>query len=392
MSARRHAATALQLLTPLLVGGVGGVLLASWFGPRSPDPSTAQSIALLALLLVVIVAALAVHEAGHLLGGALVGFQALLFVVGPLRLQRRGAGWAVELNRNVGLFGGLAASAPRDTHDLRRRMTVMAAGGPAGSILAGLLALAAYRFFGAGAGAPDMAGATMLPLVLGGFGVLSLGLGVVTIVPGRTSGFYTDGARVLRLLRGGHEAEAEVAIHALTALAMGGQRPREWDPTLVERALRLSPDTLFGVVARQSAFSHALDLGQADAAATHLEEALAHRGMLPRAVRPMLLAEAAWFLAEHGSEPGRARALLSESRGKPLFNRPQRLLAEAAVARLEGDEERARERLRAARSELRRALDTGMRILEEERVARLEARLAAGAPAAQRARPGVVGA
>ncbi|HEX7241865.1 MAG TPA: hypothetical protein VF263_16405 [Longimicrobiaceae bacterium] len=283
---RRRLSGAATFLASVAVGGAAGVLIARSVERGLPrlELDGGEKALLVLLLLVILLAVIAVHEVGHLLGGRIAGFRALLLVVGPLRVERSEVGTRVGLNRSLGLAGGLAVSVPRDTRDLRRRTLLLVAGGPAASLLAGAAAYAARSGLGLGslpAGAGAGAGTTLASVGLLAFAVFSAAIGVATLIPGRTSGFYTDGARILRLLRGGPDTEREVAILALTGLSMGGRRPREWDPALVERANALPDDTPFGVAGRMMAHSAALDRGDVAAARRHLEEALELREALP---------------------------------------------------------------------------------------------------------------
>ncbi|MGK7312516.1 MAG: hypothetical protein ACN0LA_09775 [Candidatus Longimicrobiales bacterium M2_2A_002] len=78
----------------------------------------------------------------------------------------------------------------------------------------------------------------MLPKLAAVFALGSLAIAVATLFPGRASGFLTDGARLLQLLRGGPEAEADAALVTLMAWSVAGVRPRDWDPDVVKSALR----------------------------------------------------------------------------------------------------------------------------------------------------------
>ncbi len=352
---RRRLLGAATFLASVAVGGAAGVLIARSVERGLPrlDLDGGEKALLVLLLLVILLAVIAVHEVGHLLGGRIAGFRALLLVVGPLRVERSEVGTRVGLNRSLGLAGGLAVSAPRDTRDLRRRTLLLVAGGPAASLLAGAAAYAARAALGLGAlPAGAGAGTTLGSVGLLAFAVFSAAIGVAALIPGRTSGFYTDGARILRLLRGGPDTEREVAILALTGLSMGGRRPREWDPALVERASALPDDTPFGVAGRMMAHSAALDRGDVAVARRYLEEALELREALPPAMRPGILLQGAYFAAAHDGDAARARALLADSGGGLLIPAHQRLLAEAAVVLAEGDAARAVELLDGAAAKL----------------------------------------
>src|SRR5437868_5918014 len=78
---------------------------------------------------------LAGHELGHVLAGQMVGFRFLLFVVGPLKFERKEGRIRAGLNKTLALAGGVAASAPTDERNVCKRMAVIMLGGPLASLL-----------------------------------------------------------------------------------------------------------------------------------------------------------------------------------------------------------------------------------------------------------------
>lgn len=189
---------ALILFASATGGGLlgAGLMLATdgAAGDMVPGP------AFLAVALVIYMVSIAGHELGHLAAGALAGFRPLLLIVGPLRIERADDRVRAGLNRSLALAGGLALSAPIGVHDLRRRTIVLVAGGPLASIMLGVQCLAFWSASSAFLEARgSLAAAAAFSLLLGG--VVSLAIGIVTLLPMRVGGFYSDGARLLRLLR-----------------------------------------------------------------------------------------------------------------------------------------------------------------------------------------------
>ncbi|HEX2188091.1 MAG TPA: hypothetical protein VHG51_04300 [Longimicrobiaceae bacterium] len=379
---KRPLRAAADLLVPLLAGAAVGVLGAALLPEMVPDVELGrgEKVVAVAGLFVLLPLVIAAHEAGHLLGGRLAGFRALLFVVGPLRVERHGDGFRAGWNRSAAIAGGLAVSVPEDTRDLRRRTALLVAGGPVTSLLAGAAALAMRAPLGLDALPRDAGFAAYLAsmaLLLGG--VTSLGIGAATLIPARTGGFYSDGARLLRLLRGGPDTGREVAILTLMALSMAGRRPREWDPALVAQAASLADGTPFDAVGRQLAHAGALDLGEVEEARRQLEAALELEEVLPPVARPGLLLQAAWFAAVHDGDAARARALFGRAGAGLMVPPHSRLLAEAAVLLAEGDAARAAGLLDRAEAQLDRALDRGGAAVDRERIRELRARAMGGA-------------
>jgi hypothetical protein len=302
----------------------------------------------------------ALHELGHVLGGKLVEFRMLLYIVGPLRVDRTPQGLKAGFNRSILLAGGLAAMVPIGLHDLRRRAIVMVAGGPLLSLMGGAQFLALYQATSPAlfhADAPFIAQLTGLSfLTLGGASLL---IGLLTLVPSRSGGFYSDGARMLRLMRTGDQTEREVALLALTGLSMGGSRPREWDLGLVEQGVGIQDGGPFEVLGRQYAYAHALDTGNVDAARVHLEEALDRVHQLPAGARASLFLTAATFYALHDGDAARARSYLDRARRGIMPAPHQRHVAEAAICLAEGDPAGARTAAAEAQRLAEHALDRG---------------------------------
>jgi hypothetical protein len=327
--------------------------------------SRGQAATVIVLLPVLWLAAVAVHELGHVLGGRLGGFRTLLFIVGPIRRERTAAGFRWGFNRSIALAGGLAAMMPVGLHDLRRRTVVMVAAGPLASLIVGTQLLAIYQaaspfLFRVAAGFPSHLAA----LLLLGLGGMSLLIGLVTLIPARTGGFYSDGARMLRLRRANDATEREVALIALAGQSMGGLRPREWDRGLVERCAAIADGGPFEVGGRQLAFAHALDHGDVAAARAHLEAALARIEQLPPSSRAPLLYAAATFHGLYDGDAERARSFLAQACDGLLAAPHQRQLAEAAVRLADGDVAGARDAARAVEIAAGAALDRGAAALD----------------------------
>jgi hypothetical protein len=275
--------------------------------------------------------ALAIHELGHAIGGRLARFRFQLLVVGPLRVERdeRTGRITVGLNRELSLYGGVAASVPLDTANLGARMAVVVAGGPVASVL---LAAVAWGL------APFVSDAPFVQLQLVALGLMSAGTACVTLLPMRSGGFSTDGARLLRLARQGPAARREAATLPLIAMMSAGTPPREWPEAMVRAAREPADASVEECFGHLLAYMHLLDAGRVAEAGAALDRVTALRGVFPPAFAPSLDVEAAYFAGAHRGDAARARALLAQLPAKSPAVQPwDRARAEAAALRAEGD-------------------------------------------------------
>jgi len=190
----------------MLLAVIAGVpMLRTGFDLATRPPMTAfewwfYAVIMLATIHLVI----AVHEAGHVLGGWLAGFRFRFVVVGPLRIERSADGIRLRLNRSLRHYGGLAGSAsgPGNADAFRRGWIVQAAAGPLLSLLAGTTAWFAVRGLAVQSTANlGFAGFTAFrAMVL--FAAGSLAVGLITGLPGGTADRPTDTSRIIHLLRG----------------------------------------------------------------------------------------------------------------------------------------------------------------------------------------------
>jgi hypothetical protein len=275
-----------------------------------------------------------VHELGHALAGALVGFRFQLVQVGPLALVRTPEGLRLRRQRVAGLVLGQQSSAPEDDRALPWRLAAHGAGGPLLNLLTAVLAFGAV----AAAGHPSSAaGAHALGLlwVLGAVSVF----GLADLVPLRLRGQPSDGARILHALRSGRNPAGLALLQASMRQARA-LRPRAWG--LDARALARLAETDGRARDELLLFALGLALDQGDRA---LARELLVRGGAIRdpATRVELGLQAAMFEALEG-EPARARQLLAAAGGHRTLPEYSSL-ASAAVLAAEGRPEEARQAL-----------------------------------------------
>jgi hypothetical protein len=360
----------------ILVWGAVAMLVglaAVWLGGVPSLPLTEpRVVALIAALPLLYLLCIAVHEAGHVAAALLVGFQPLLFIAGPVRVERVAGRFELGINRTLALAGGLAVCTPVGMHDLRRRTLIMAAGGPIASLMFGVQCLALWLATSSLTRPGDGIVANLFHVTLAFLGIGSLLIGLLTLLPTRAGGFYSDGARMLRLLRQGEETEREVALITLTGLTLGGTRPREWNTALVRRGAEIRDGGAFEVGGLQFAYAHALDSGDIDSARTHLHAVLRRVRQLPPAGRAAVHLAAATFFALCDDDAAQAREYLALAGRQSTLSAPhQRRLAEAAVLLAEGDRARAVAAAHEARTLSARAVDRGSAALDDALAARI---------------------
>lgn len=327
-----------KMLLGLAVGaaiGAGAGYLGMKVGANLMLPGLPKWTAVLQLPLLPLVWLLAVafHELGHLVGGWLSGGRFLLYVVGPLLWKRTPAGVRFAWNTNLNIAGGLAACLPLDpARTTPRRTAVMIAGGPVFSVLLVVLALWLSAGLAAIATTPPLIFAQHAAMMVAG---MSLLIFVVTVIPGSGGGFKSDGRRFYELIRGDARSEQENAVMTLTTASLGGVRPADYDPRLVERAISLRDGSLFDLYAHLTASHHFLDLGRPGRAQALLDHVLAREDQLAPFARDTLRCDYAWLLARHTPDAAVARAWL-DSAGPLDIDPATRLRAEAAVLLAEG--------------------------------------------------------
>jgi hypothetical protein len=350
----------------LRAGGGGRLVLDSW-----------DVGALFATSLLVILVVLLVHEVGHLLGGRLVGFRAFLLIVGPMRLERSGAGWQMYLNKQLSAYGGLAGSVATDARDLRRRTAVMVAGGPVASIVFALsawlvLSELGLRSLDANSSLPHILGFFTLHLLAGA----SAAIGIATLIPMYTSGFLSDGARLLRLWRGGPVAARDSALQAIMGSSLSGVRPRDWDPSLLSAACTLHDDSMFEFMAWQISQMHAADRGDVAQSLSQLRHLLQHIDRVPKMTHPGIHFDAARQFALAGYDD-EARTQIALAKGTVVGAPYLKGMAEVALLVAEGRDVEAAALLPTVRPMLTRSVDRGSAVWFTDVLDTLEARISA---------------
>lgn len=275
-----------------------------------------------------VVAAIAVHELGHVVAGLTQRFVFRWMTVGPIRVSLARGRLRVGLNRLGMSWGGAAMLQPLDDRDLVRRMAWFTAGGPLAS-----LALAAVSWTAAQGPWRHM----WLLLCLA-----SLLVAVATLVPSQMNGLRSDGGRLLDLLRDGPARQRECRIMAIAGAMGAGRRPSTWDAGMMRAILdepAAYPQEVPGLL---SVYLWCLDRDAVDEAGAVLMRAQAAAAAHPAALRAAVQLEYAWWLAVQRGDLAQAERELAAATTAPVMSESTRLRARAAVLWRRGAHDEAR--------------------------------------------------
>ena len=247
----------------------------------------------LVLTLSAFLTAWVVHEAGHCAAAWLAGFR-----LSPA--SNRGNRSGKRLNVCDSLRAGVFFLEPRRVRNLRGRLAMVFLGGP----LAGLLLAAVLEFgFNWSKAGPAFQARVHL---LSAFCVL---LSLASLLPDTGHwGDFSDGARIVMLLRNDQRAARLYAVLQVQIWLADGVHPREWDPGLVQKAISEDDQSRDAVVAQWLGYLWAAERQDISAAAKHLEGALSMPASCSGMLRDRLYLEAAVFQAWFRDNPGKARA------------------------------------------------------------------------------------
>lgn len=267
---------------------------------------------------VALLATIAVHELGHVLGGKAAGFAYHSVRIGPFQFDKRLAltmSWKTE-----SMLTGMTFTVPVTTHALGRRAFVMVAGGPLASVLSAALIYA-------------------LPFPKGIFWsvflVASTLNGLAELVPMRSAIGWSDGKILANLVLSSAWGERWLALIRLRVDVLNQTPLENLSPDFLAKAVAIcdpSPDT---VTAHSFAYANAYHRNELERAAQMLEVCLAHIHHAAPAIRDMLISDVAVFQAEKRNQPELARQWL-QSLG-PATATWNRLRVEASILEAEGD-------------------------------------------------------
>lgn len=257
-------------------------------------------------------AAVAMHEVGHLLGAYASGFKVTSVKIGPLHFGRHTR--CGEPYCGDALTLGLAALQPHDTDQddstLRRRLLLLSLGGP----LANLLLAAAL-----GSTPALLRAGFLLSFALRMAAVFSGLLAMTALLPDvNRRGNFSDGARLLMLLKNDEKAGRWLSNIRCQIALNQGRHPRDWDEACVSQAAAVNDDSQDAFVARWMAYLWAAERQDITCATKYLEGALEVLSYATPRLRDHLFLEAAVFQAWFRDNPSKALFWVYRIRNKRL--------------------------------------------------------------------------
>lgn len=345
----------------LLVGYLAGRFFAQ--GQAHAPLPWEQKLAVLPIFVVAMFMALALHELGHVIAGLMVGFKFRMYIVGPFMIEREAGRLRFKWNRNLNLFGGMALCLPQDAWQLARRFIWFGSGGPLASLLWTALAIGLFLLLN---GEPGGFWGFAASLFFGLSAVFSGLILVVTVLPMQSGGFYTDGARVLNLSRGGHQANLEVTLLTLTIQLMSGIRPRELPEPMLLSALALPVETPFKAYLHNILHYHYLDQGKTSLAADQLAHYEGYLAKIPTGYQATVWLDKAYFAAMIERDAAKARGYFAQAKIGAVITPSKVLRVEAAIALADQDYPLAKQKAQQAIQALPKSMDKGTAVAEQE--------------------------
>lgn len=353
---KRSFSYLVKLVVILLIGALGGYLFAYFFKSSTGTLSFYNKLAMLPFLVAIILLVLIVHEVGHVLAGLWVGFEFRMITVGPFMLQKEGNKTRFRWNTRLNAAGGLALCLPKTEQNLKSNFIKFVAGGPIASLLFALLCLAIYYY-----------GQTSSPQnfwLLSG--TMSAMIFFTTIIPMRSKGFFSDGARMLNLMKGGKDATIDLVILTTTVASSSGIRPRDLNVAPIQQILDSQYAHPFIPYLQIYMYNHWLDHQQPTQALPYLSEALEGIHNIPVGYQAMLWLDWAFHQAYYLQNVPEAKEALGKAKISAVIPPHSVHKSKAAVYWAEGQHPTALQEANTALKALSQSTDKGNAIAEEE--------------------------
>lgn len=359
----------------LLIGAAAGFFGAKAGGAAASSMPAPVLITLAVLFVPAFFFAIALHEGGHALAGVWMNFDFRMFVVGPFLWDKEQSGWKFKWNKNVNTSGGMVVCIPTSSDNVSKRFSLYSAGGPIASLLTALMAYGIYVVcqqlaFGSQVGQIF----TYLWLVIA---FLSAAIFLITSIPLHAGGFSSDGARIIRLLRGGDTARFEVLLLKMISSSMAGNRPAQLSKDELQEAHKLATklNAPMGVYISYFQYQSALDVGALDEAEVHLNEYIGQANEIPEGLRGTVWIEAAFFYAFVKKDLQKASEYFDKYKPAALIPLAMVYATQAAIALLKNELTEASVLVDKAIKEIPNMMDRGIANVLQEKLNAMRAQV-----------------
>ncbi len=278
-----------------------------------------------------------IHEVGHLVGGALVGFRLDYIRIGPLTIERSGK--ITQHWTRHDLISGATHAVPVSRSALRWRFCLYFAAGPVANLIT---AFCAFKIMPRN---NSLAAAVGLAVFLG-----STFMGFVNLLPARAKTEMLDGLKIWFLLFTKKRRDRMLLLLTFAADARTGDFKTFIADSAVEPSSLIMDGSDQQVAANWLAFYKATAAKHYELAGRCLENCLVAASSVKAGSREELTIEAAQYQALRRKRPDLAREWLAqESSGKP---NPRRFLVEALISCEENQYELAQIRIEEGLAEV----------------------------------------
>jgi hypothetical protein len=301
-----------------------------------------------------------------------MNFDFRTYVVGPFLWDRRPEGWKFMWNKNINTSGGLVICIPTGTENLARRFSFYAAGGPLASLVlagfAGAVFLLSRQFLSQAITTQIFVYTSLM------VAFLSAGIFLITALPLHAGGFSSDGARVLRFLRGGDTARFEVLLLKIVSSSMAGVRPAQLDRSdlLEANTLAKKLDAPMAVYISYFFYISALDRNELEAAEQHLHEYVQRAEDVPEGMRGGVWLEAAFYYAVIQRDWMTAETYLIKYKPSALIPMAVEYATRAAIAALKSEQAEFQNWIVKAEQSLPGMMDRGAMQLVADRIEKMK--------------------
>jgi hypothetical protein len=263
---------------------------------------------------------LAVHELGHVLVGMFTGYRFISIRVGLLQINTP---FRVTWGRKGSIPGaaGFALMVPTHSRGLRRRAIVKLLAGPLANLASGLAVI-------------FLAPASTVFSTC--FVAFSIFVGLVNLIPFRSKAMFSDGKRILMLLRNSQQGERWLALMQIIADLRNGIQSDDLRTDFLAIATAVQDDSPDTVSAHTIAYWAAYYKHDDAEAARLLEVCLKYLGFAAPLIREAVLTDAVIFQARRRKRTDLAQQWLAEIPEKTIIPE-HRFAADAAILEGQGD-------------------------------------------------------